>query len=190
MKTLHRQQGVTLFMAMIMLIILTMLALSSFNVSQTNMQIVSNMQQRDAALFAARSVMEEVISGTRFMNSPSRTLPAQPNCSSDTENKRCLDINGDGAHDVTVTITAPPSCVKVRNVKNSTLNLATEQLNCAVGAGQTPGVVGSSSGNSLCSDSIWEVQARAMDDATEASATVTQGVAVMTDTDTIKTYCP
>lgn len=190
MKTLHRQQGMTLFMSMIMLVVLTLLALSSFNVSQSNMQVVNNMQQRDASLYAARSVIEEVISGTRFMNTPTRTLPAQEGCGNGVENTRCLDVNQDGSNDITVRITEPPTCVKVKSVKNSTLDLKTEQLNCALGASQTPGVVGSSSGNSLCSDSIWEIQAQAKDDLSAATATVTQGVAVMTDSDTIRNSCP
>lgn len=190
MKTLYRQQGMTLFMSMIMLVILTLLALSSFNVSQSNMQVVSNMQQRDAALFSARSVIEEVISSTRFMTSPKLTLPGQARCSTDADNKRCIDVNSDGTNDITVKITEPPSCLKVKPIKNATLDLKTEMLNCAVGASQSHGVAGSNSGNSMCSDSIWEIQAQAKDDVSEATATVTQGVAVMTDSDTVKTFCP
>ena len=48
MKLPHKQQGMTLLMALIMLIVLTLLALSSFNLTQANMQVVTNMQQRDA----------------------------------------------------------------------------------------------------------------------------------------------
>ncbi len=189
MNTLKRQQGATLFMSMVMLVVLTMLALSSFNISQSNMQVVSNMQQRDTALFASRAVIEEVISGTRFMTSPAASLPPQAGCGTASENKRCIDLNSDGTNDITVEIIDKANCVKVKSVKNSTLNLMTEQVNCAIGASQTPGVIGSNTGNSLCSDSIWEIQAQARDNVTEATATVTQGVAVMTDTDTVKTSC-
>lgn len=189
MKTLHRQQGVTLFMSMIMLVILTLLALSSFNVSQSNLQVVSNMQARDESLYAARAVIEEVISGTRFSTSPKQTLSAQTGCKGD--NFRCIDTNGDGAADVTVEIPDDPTCVKVKILKTAQLDMnIPTQANCAVGASQTPGVVGANTGNSLCADSVWEVQAVATDDVTEAKVTVTQGIAVMTEVDRIQTSCP
>jgi Tfp pilus assembly protein PilX len=189
MRTLHHQQGITLFMSLIMLVILTMLALTSFNVSQTNLQVVSNMQQRDAALFAARSVIEEIVSNTRFMHSPERTLPGQPNCSTDEENKRCLDINGDSTFDVTVEVTEPPSCIKTQNLKNSRLNLETEELACSIQASQEHGTKKLNTGNSLCADSIWEVEAQATDNVSEATATITQGIKVLTDTDTLENFC-
>ena len=44
MKLPHREQGMTLLMALIMLVVLTLLALTSFNMTQANMQVVTNMQ--------------------------------------------------------------------------------------------------------------------------------------------------
>lgn len=190
MKTLHQERGVTLFMAMIMLIVLTLLALSTFNVSQSNMQVVSNMQQRDASLHAARSVIEEIVSGVRFSTSKEALL-AQPGCggTNGVINQRCIDTNGDGRKDVTVKV-EEPSCVKVKNIKTATLDLANpDQAACSVGVAQTMGTVGSDNGNSLCADSIWEVQAEATDDLSEATVSVTQGIAVMTDIDSVKTSC-
>lgn len=188
MKTLRRQHGATLFMSMIMLIILTLLALSTFNVSQTNLQVVSNMQQRDAALFAARSVLEEVLSGTRFQDSPAKTLLAQTGCGG--VNQRCVDLNGDGTNDVTVSLTQPPSCVNVKNIKTASLNLdVPDEARCSVGATQTPGVEGAEP-PSLCADSVWEVQAQATDAVSEATVTVTQGIAVMSSADLVKSNCP
>ena len=74
MKNLHRQQGVTLIMALVMLVVLTLLALTSFNLTRSNLQIVSNMQQRDEAEAAAREVIEETISSTRFFETPNDIL--------------------------------------------------------------------------------------------------------------------
>ena len=62
MTSIHRERGITLVTALIMLVLLTLVALTTFNVGKSNLQIVSNMQQRDEATAAAREVLEEVIS--------------------------------------------------------------------------------------------------------------------------------
>lgn len=188
MKIPRRQHGATLFMSMIMLIILTLLALSTFNVSQTNLQVVSNMQQRDAALFAARSVIEEVVSGTRFQDTPALTLAIQTGCG--VANRRCVDLNGDGTTDVTVALTQPPGCVNSNYIKTASLNLDdAEDAKCSVGDTQNLGVEGAAT-PALCADSVWDVSAQATDAVTEASVTVTQGIAVRGPADTVKTNCP
>lgn len=188
MKTLHRQRGVTLFMSMIMLVILTLLALSSFNISHSNMQVVSNMQQRDQSLFAARAVLEEVISGTRF-TTKTQTLVAQPNCTGG-DNHRCIDTNGDGSADVTVRVVGNTQCVKARTILINQLDMNTAEVSCAIGENGLPGVEGAGTGASRCVDSVWEVRAEAKDNLTDATVTVTQGIAVMAELDTIKTACP
>ena len=49
----RRQHGITLVTALILLVVLTLLALTTFNLGKSNLQIVSNMQQRDEAQAAA-----------------------------------------------------------------------------------------------------------------------------------------
>ena len=186
MKMLHRQQGVTLIVAMIMLVLLTLLALTSFNVTKSNLQVVSNMQQRDEAVAAAREVIEETISSTRFFNTPGDVL-ANP-CGS--PNQRCIDANGDGRPDVKVALTPPPSCVKAQSIKNSELDVAIEDDDgCTIGAPQNYGVAGAVTGNSECANSIWEVTAVATDATTQASVSVTQGIAVRVAKDDVSTNC-
>ena len=186
MKMLHRQQGVTLVVALIMLVLLTLLALTSFNVSKSSLQVVSNMQQRDEAVAAAREVIEETISNTRFFNTPGDVL-ANP-CGA--PNQRCIDTNGDGTPDVTVALTPPPSCVKAQSIKSSDLDVANEDdAGCTIGAQQNHGVAGAVTGNSECANSIWEVTAVATDATTQATVTVTQGVAVRVAKDDVATNC-
>jgi Tfp pilus assembly protein PilX len=183
----RHQQGMTLLMALIMLVVLTMLALTSFNLGKSNLQIVSNMQQRDASLAAAREVIEEVISRNAFNESPAETLVAT--CGAN--NRRCIDINGDNAADITVELTPNPYCVKAKTVKTAALDVTvTEDSGCTLGSGNLPGVVGANTGNSLCADSVWEVRAVATDDLTKANVTVTQGIGVRGSVDEIKTNCP
>lgn len=74
MKMHRRQQGMTLVMALIMLVLLTVLALTSFSLGNSNLQVVSNMQQREQAIAAANQVIEETISSPRFFSTPEAAL--------------------------------------------------------------------------------------------------------------------
>ena len=187
MKMMHRQRGVTLVVALIMLVLLTLLALTSFNVGKSNLQVVSNMQQRDETIAAAREVIEETISSTRFFATPGDVL-ANP-CGA--ANTRCVDTNGDGVADVTVALTPPPTCVKASTIKNSELDMSnTEDAGCSLGSDQNFGVSGAVTGNSECANSVWEVNALASDNVTQASVKVTQGIAVRVAHDDIATNCP
>ncbi len=185
---LQRQRGVTLVVALIMLVLLTLLALTSFNLGKSNLQIVSNMQQRDEAIAASREVIEETISNTRFFDTPTNLLN---NPCDGVLNTRCIDVNGDGTTDVRVALTPAPSCVKAAYIKTTTLDLSdSEDLACSAGSSQNFGVAGAYTGNSECANSVWEVHAVATDVATEATVEVVQGIAVRVDKDSIATNCP
>jgi Tfp pilus assembly protein PilX len=187
MRTLRRQRGVTLVTALIMLTLLMVLALTSFNLGKSNLQIVSNMQQRDEATAAAHEVIEETISNTRFFQTPTNIL-ANP-CG--TANTRCVDTNGDGTADVTVTLTPTPKCVKAPIIKNSDLDMSKqEDAECSMGSQQSFGVSGAVDGNSACADSVWEINAVATDNQTNAQVKVTQGVAVRVARDDVTNNCP
>jgi Tfp pilus assembly protein PilX len=181
-----RQRGMTLVMALILLILLTVLALTSFSLGNSNLQIVSNMQQREQAVAAAHQVIEETISSTRFFETPAAAV-TNP-CGA--PNQRCVDTDGDGRDDVKVVLSPPPTCVKAQSIKNSDLDLAdAEDAGCSVGSNQNFGVAGASDGNSECAKSVWEVNAVATDMATQASVKVTQGVAVRVAKDDIASNC-
>jgi hypothetical protein len=51
-------------------------------------------------------------------------------------------------------------------------------------------MAGANTGNSLCADSVWEVNAVAADMETGAAVTVTQGIGVWVEVDDIVTNCP
>ena len=187
MRTPRRQQGITLVTALIMLLLLTMLALASVNLGNSNLQVVGNMQRRDQALAAAHAVLEETISTSSFTKTPDSAL-TNP-CGA--PNQRCVDTDGDGKTDIKVTLTPAPACVKVQAIKNTDLNLSdNEDMGCAVGESQMHGVEGASDGNSDCDNSVWDVAAVATDEATQASVKVVQGVAVRITRDDVATNCP
>ncbi len=184
----RHQDGMTLIMALIMLVVLTLLALTSFNLGKSNLQVVSNMQQRDEAIAAASEVIEETISKKFFEDTTS--ILANP-CNG-VANSRCIDTNGDGVQDVTVTLTPRPTCIKAQIIKTSALDLEVEEDQaCIVGTSPDKGgMAGANAGNSLCANSVWEVNAVATDNVTQAAVVVTQGVAVRVRDSDISENCP
>ena len=196
----YRQRGVTLLVSMIMLLLITMLALTSFRLGSGNLKIVGNMQQRNQALTAAQNALEQVVSNPLFTASPTTALPALspfdlPAPCAATANTTCVDVNGDGATDVTVrvgSVTAAgvfqstPCVQQVKPVMNASLDLSrADDASCAVGVGQTFGVAGANSGNSMCTEMLWEVDAEATDAQAGATASVTAGVRVRTSNDDV-----
>lgn len=187
MNTIDRQRGVALVTALIMLVLLTLIALTTFNLSRSNLQVVSNMQQRDEAVAAAQEVIEEAISSPRFANSPTDIL-ANP-CGD--ANQRCVDVNGDGKADVKVTITPQPTCLLAPLIRQDALSIEDpEDLTCANGSGQNFGTPGAVDANSSCANSNWEINAVAEDTQTGASVKVTQGVAARIKRDDVLNNCP
>ena len=55
-----RQAGATLIISLIVLVLMTLLAVSTFNLGKGNLQIVGNMQRQNEALAAAQEVIEEL----------------------------------------------------------------------------------------------------------------------------------
>lgn len=62
MKTLHRQSGATLVTALIFLVIMTLFAVSSINMSTVNFKIVANMQAQKQIDAAVQDAIEQTIS--------------------------------------------------------------------------------------------------------------------------------
>lgn len=186
--TLQRQRGMTLFVALVMLVLITLLALSTFNLGKSSIQVVNNMQNRDEGIAASRRVLDEAMSSTRFFDTPEDALKAPCNNNS---NQRCHDINGDGTVDIVTTL-SQPTCVKVRNIKNNELDLAEEDdRRCSVGAPNNFGQMGGAAqlGNSMCADSTWELLASSEDQQVESKVEVVQGVAVRISSDNVDTSC-
>jgi Tfp pilus assembly protein PilX len=186
LRVRRREAGITLVMALIMLVLLTLLALTSFNLGNSNLQIVGNMQQREQTIAAANQVLEEAISNTKFFQTPQAAV--QNPCGA--PNERCVDTNGDGKEDVHVVL-ATPTCAKVQVIKSSELDVhSVEDQNCSGSTEQNFGIAGAADGSSGCANSVWDLNAVATDVATGASVKVTQGVAVRVAKDDVATNCP
>lgn len=188
MRTLKRQSGTTLLVAMIMLVLITLLVINTVNIGSGSVQTVSNMQFKNQATAAAEEALQEVISNKRFFETPS-TVFAAP-CEG-SYNKKCIDTNSDQVDDVVVTLTRDPTCVQARVLNNSELNMnVQEDADCATQADQRGFGQGGATDSSSCARSIWEIQAQAEDRVTQASALATQGVSVTVPTDSVETSCP
>jgi type II secretory pathway pseudopilin PulG len=192
---MRRQRGATLIIALIMLVLLTLFAVSSFNTAQTNVKVVGNMQQKAEALNAAQQAIETVISTPQFIANPANAVPTP--CG--TANTLCTDVTGDGVADFTATLIGPdyptgphqPTCVTVRLIKNQELNVTNpEDLGCAAGQQSgAAGVAGAMTGDSLCANTVWEIRARAVSSSSGATATVTKGVGVRVSSDAAGSSC-
>jgi Tfp pilus assembly protein PilX len=168
-----RQRGAALIVSLIMLILISLLAVASFRLGKSDLQIVGNMQQRKQALAAAQQTIEQVISTTQFTATPTNAIAVPCN----GPNTACVDVNGDGVPDVNVSIAV--LCNAIQPILNSALDLTNpNDAGCAVGANQNAGMAGAANNNSMCSNSVWDTQATATDVVTSAQYVIDQGIAV------------
>ncbi|MNZ33066.1 hypothetical protein D3C78_504040 [compost metagenome] len=110
------QQGATLIVGLIMLLLFTLMISSAFMMSSTNLKAVGNMQSRSEALAAANKVVEDVVS-TDFVGAGTQEFQ--------------VDMNNDLTPDYQVQI-AEPVCVKAsisREVAPSSVNLVVMSSN-------------------------------------------------------------
>jgi Tfp pilus assembly protein PilX len=182
----RRQKGATLLVALIMLMVLMLFVVSSLNTSTTNLRVVGNMQSKNEALAATQEAIETVISTPQFISTPASAV-LNP-CG--TANTLCTDVTGDGIPEYTTTLTPQPQCVTVQPIKNSELVLTNpEDLGCSSGQQQQFGVAGAVTGDSLCSNTVWEINAQTVGPATGVSVGLTQGIGVRVSADAAGASC-
>jgi Tfp pilus assembly protein PilX len=187
-----RQAGFTMVVCLILLLIMTLVALNVFNLGKGSLQVIDNMQQRTQAQTAAQQTLDRVMSGTLFTSSPSAVFdntdcPSGVVVSTSNSNGLCVDANGNGKTILTVLLSPQPVCTESSLVTLAQLNLkSSADQSCVVKSFIVGGRVQS---NSLCSDTVWDLNAVASEATSEASVTVNEGVAVRTLTDNAKNFC-
>ncbi|HWI14443.1 MAG TPA: PilX N-terminal domain-containing pilus assembly protein [Burkholderiales bacterium] len=180
------QRGATLVIALIMLVLLTLFALSAMNTGTGNLKIVGNMQSRTEAISAAQEAIETVISSPLFIANPANAVLNACGAA----NTICTDINGDGTTDYTTRLNPQPACVTKRVKPIAELDLSkSDDIGCTAGQQQTFGVTGTTTGNSLCADTVWEITAETTSALNGAQSTVTQGIGVRISADNMATSC-
>ncbi|HET9650535.1 MAG TPA: PilX N-terminal domain-containing pilus assembly protein [Usitatibacter sp.] len=156
------QQGITLFVALILLVMVTLLAVSSFRVSNTNLKVVSSMQGRNEAVSSAQAAIEQVISSSTFTSNPT-AVAATP---------VAVDLDGDGAAEFSVNMTPAPACLRSRPTPTSSLDPFNPNDKGCFGSVQ----YGATTTN--CAETVWEVAATTTDPVTSAQTTVRQGISI------------
>lgn len=203
LRSAKRQRGTTLVVALIMLVLLTMLAMTTLGVGRSSLLVTGNAQSQAVVQAAAQQMLNQIISNRTFVDNPAAVLD-NSNCPPSfaaPANSRCVNVNGDLAmlptdenarHFVMVALNPAPTCVQVRPIPTSQLNLFNpEDLGCSQGVNnQNFGIAGAGALSSLCSNTMWEITAIATDPTTGARATVTEGVSMRVSTDNVATSCP
>ncbi len=73
MISIKRQRGAVLVVSLIMLVIMTLLAVSSINTSTINLRIIDNMQAQQQTEAAVNDVLEQVMSDIDYFNTSATT---------------------------------------------------------------------------------------------------------------------
>jgi hypothetical protein len=151
---------------MIFLALITVIVTLSIKAVNVNTKLVGNMQTQKEAEAAAQQVIEKTISSD---------FTAMPSAGT------WVTDNGQSVLSAYTVVLPAPVCTGIKAIKLSELDATnTDDQPCyASGAAQNTGIVGSGvSGNSLCSNSNWEVNATATPPASDPTPTVHQGIAV------------
>jgi Tfp pilus assembly protein PilX len=93
----HSQRGATLVVGLILLTLISLMVVSAYTMSSTNLKAVGNMQFRNEALAAANDATEQVVASSFWTTVAAQTLN--------------VDINDDGNVDYIVTV-QPPVCIR------------------------------------------------------------------------------
>jgi hypothetical protein len=179
----RRQRGTSMFVGLIMLILLTLLGISAYQSSNTNLKIVGNMQVRQEALAAAQTATEKVISDPAFIN------PATPPAAATVPMNNASYI---------VNFTPAPACISIVDIPSEDLDPSNaDDLKCIPsGVTKESGIyaTGTPLPPSYCSNTRWLVNSTVQDpNAASAAPPVTnleQGVAVRVSKAKALTYCP
>jgi Tfp pilus assembly protein PilX len=155
-RAASRQKGATLLVSLIMLVLITILAITAFRLGKGNLQIAGNMQSREQVLTDAQVILETTISNKTFTNGSIISTTTGVN---------------------TTTVVVTPTWIASQTIPPSQLDISkTEDAGCVVQASQQLGIAGETSSNSICSNQLWDLDALATDTVTNASVEIHQGV--------------
>jgi Tfp pilus assembly protein PilX len=154
------QRGATLIVGLIMIVIITLIVVSAFTLSSSNLKSVGNMQVREEAVAAANQAAERLISMS-FTDAPGTATFT-------------VDINKDGVNDYTVTV-ATPACIGAR---------------AATVAAPSDVELGEELSTGITWNTDWDIDATVTDAASGAAVRVRQGVRVLLSAGEKAAVCP
>ncbi|MGH8119929.1 MAG: hypothetical protein ACRESK_04870 [Gammaproteobacteria bacterium] len=103
----RRQNGAALLVAMFMLLMMTMLAISSINLSTVNLKIVGNMQWQKEMDAAAQDAIEQVLSQYSLFTSPAATTVVTAFGNVQVDQPVCISTNEAPGYTAVITGTIP-----------------------------------------------------------------------------------
>lgn len=158
----YKQNGATLVVSLVMLVVLTLLVISSIRSSNINLRIAGNMQYQAEAIAAAQQATEAKISSDFW------TIPAATNVS--------VTI---GQTTYTAAVSAPV-CSGSRPLFNSEPNLPPECISSGTATNTWNMSASAPTANitSWCNSQQWEIQTSVSDSTTGARTTIHQGVSL------------
>ncbi len=189
----RRESGTVLFVALIMLVLVTLLGVAAMRLTTTNLQAVGNEQFATEAQSVAEFALDQTVNNKDFIDITTPT----PQTVSFTQDDSATDP---AAFSVTLGI---PACRRHRLIKKSELVTTLPGGQVTVLPDDQPCIGGLSSGgmtsidlsaassadDSLCSTALFDVQADVNDPTTSASVTVNQGIELRIDSAEAETRC-
>lgn len=177
------QQGATLIVALIFLVLMSLFAISAFNSTSTNLRIVSNTEARQESLSAANLAIEQTISSSLFFTNPSGVA----------NTPITVDIDGNGTADYTAMMTPQPECTRVKELLAAEIPpapkddsavdayAACRSSTASQGGIFIDGTVSTVTGvnPNACANSEWNVSAAVSDARTSTKVAVNQGINVV-----------
>lgn len=165
------QRGATLVVALVMLVLMTLLAVSAINLSSGNLKMVGNMQYQQEATSAAQVAVNQVLSRASYLTQPAST-----------PGSITVNVNG---HDYAVQVARPclKSAAVITIAELSSLPPA-EAARCRTSSAvANSGLLGQNPGGmpSDCSRVTWEIRATVNDPATNAQAEIVEGASMKMD---------
>lgn len=184
-----RQRGAVLFVGLIMLILITLLAVSAIRLANTNLLVAGNEQFQKEAEDAANYHLDLALNSANFIDSNVATTADLPAFAG------AANTGTSTSYNVTV---APPICKRYRYIKKGELvnpvdnSVPVDNLPCFGGSSATGITIVSATAlndDSLCATSLWEMTANTELPGTGAKAQVVQGIEMRIDYAKAKDAC-
>lgn len=169
MRTRKKQQGATLVISLIMLMVVTVLVVYSMRSGNTNLRIAGNMQYQAESTMATQQVIEQLIEQIKVTDNigsiPAQTIP--------------VTMSG-----VTYSVATTPmnKCLMEVPILNSELNPSVaEDVPCFENPDMDAAIKADgtlTTKPSACKKQLWEIQADVTEAASGAKVTQVQGLAL------------
>lgn len=184
MNTRNKQEGTVLIIGMIMLVLITLLVVTAFNMSSSHLRVVNNVQVQEEVLSAANAAIERTVSDSLFISaagySATQTVSLFEAAASGTTEQK-----------TPVSVSVSSSCEKAKTLSNKDANAVSKDCIWDADSGGVF-VAGKSAAtnDSLCAETIWDVRAVAQSPLGNGTAVeVHEGVGVSTAKTNVPTGC-